>query len=252
MDNIFESYGQYNPDEIEKWSKFEDMLQAFNNLDPDEMLDEAFANSEQDDERASFVDDPAWNVEYLNEYIKILKEQFVCWIKSIHDTIKKDDYFCPNANDIILTFNYTQTVEHNFNLPKNNILHIHGTVNEEIILGHNNFQEPSLIPIDIDDDYRNMHANEMINDILTEISKLYYKNSSSIIERHRGFFNKIFNCEKIVIMGFSCGIQDQIYMDTILNYNKPIDFYYHSIDDKNQLIDYLNTKHPINIRYIKW
>ena len=41
VDDLFYRIGGFDIDEITDWSKFEDMLVVFNNLDPDEIYDEA-------------------------------------------------------------------------------------------------------------------------------------------------------------------------------------------------------------------
>lgn len=251
MDELF--YNFWDSNDIEKWSKFEDMLSVFNQIDPQDLLDEAFANAETDMDRASYTDDPAWCVQYYNDYIHVLKSKFELWIQTIDDNITPDAFFNPSKNDWILSFNYTKTVEHNFNVMHDRILHIHGTIGTPLILGHNDFQEPSLLPAiwDIDSDIRNVKACEAVNDIMEDISTLYYKNSGTIIEKSNDFFENISQSERIIIMGLSCGQQDSAYISKILSYGKPVDFFYYSPSDIDNFENYLDSFKG-EIKYYSW
>ena len=140
VDDLFDRYdiGFENKD-IDEWSNFEDMLAVFCQLDRDEIYEEAFDNAEMDDESAGYFDSPSWNVGYYTEYIDILKNEFTNWINKIDLNINQDIYFAPNKDDYILTFNYTETIEANFSVKESNILHIHGKVGENLIVGHNEY-----------------------------------------------------------------------------------------------------------------
>ena len=87
---------------------------VFNQLCGDDLYDEAMANAETDDERADYFESPAWNVSYYNKYIEVLKQQFDVWVEKIDTRIVKDSYFQPQKGDCVLNFNYTTTIEDNF------------------------------------------------------------------------------------------------------------------------------------------
>ena len=168
------------------------MLTVFNDLDPDELYDEAFDSAETDDDRAGYWDSPSWNVNFYNEYIDILKKQFSIWINEIDTSIIPDMYFCPALGDEVLSFNYTTTVEDNFDTKGIQITHIHGTKNQEIVLGHNDPPSPNLYNVieDEDSDYRDTTTRNAINDVLTQASQNYYKDSAQILHRNRRIFSK--------------------------------------------------------------
>lgn len=111
VDQLFYEQGIFSPKEIDTWSKFEDMLQVFNYLDAEDIYDEAMSNAETDDDRAGYWDSPSWNVRYYNDYIRVLKQQFDSWIKTFNTHIVPDQYFRPQKDDFVLTFNYTTTIE---------------------------------------------------------------------------------------------------------------------------------------------
>lgn len=228
VDDLFWRYGKHTREEIEYWSEFEDMLAVFNNLDPDELYEEAFDNAETDDDRAGYWDSPSWNVDFYNRYIEVLKQQFEKWICEMDTRITPDQYFCPVPGDAVLSFNYTPTIEDNFDLRGIQITHIHGTINQEIVLGHNEDPNPKLYSIieDEESDYRDTTTRRAINDVLVRASEKYYKNSRQILRRYHHVFSQISCFDRVVIMGLSCGQQDEEYVKEIIASASVIDFYY--------------------------
>lgn len=253
VDKLFREKSEFNPALIDSWSEFEDMLTVFNHIFSDELYEEAMNNAEDDDDRAGYWDSPSWNVGYYNDYIKILKEQFDSWIKSVDTHITADDYFRPRRNDYIFTFNYTTTIEDNFDDCYLNVTHIHGTKDREIILGHNNYQEPDGFNIieDENSDYRDITTKKAVNNILQLASSQYYKNSLDILQRYMSSFSNISNYEKVVIMGLSCGKQDELYIQEIIKNSKNIDFYYHEEKAKNSFKRFVDVT-DVDVTYIKW
>lgn len=253
VDTLFYDIGKFLPNEIKKWSKFEDMLESFNNLDAEYIYDEAMRYAEPNDERADFWESPAWNVNYYNDYIQVLKQEFKIWIENIDTSIIQDKYFMPCNRDFILTFNYTTTIEDNFKSIGYEILHIHGTVGQNLILGHNNFQEPYLFNIIEDDgsDYRDITTQKAVNQIIAEASVEYYKDSISILDDYKNIFKQIPFYNKVVIMGLSCGDQDKLYICEILKYANYIEFFYHDKNDINNFERYASN-YDIHVKYIKW
>lgn len=253
VDDLFWRYGHYTPKEIENWSTFEDMLTVFNDLDPDELYDEAFDNAETDDDRAGYWDSPSWNVNFYNEYIDVLKKQFSIWINEIDTSIMPDKFFHPVRGDAVLTFNYTTTVEDNFDTRGVQITHIHGTKNQEIVLGHNDSPNPNMYNVieDEDSDYRDTTTRNTINNVLIQASQNYYKDSVRILRRNHRIFSQIPRFSKVVIMGLSCGLQDEIYVEEIINYASVIDFYYYD-DDAKENFDAILGNSNVIVRYYKW
>lgn len=253
VDQLFYERGSFSPKEIDTWSKFEDMLEVFNYLDADEIYDEAMDTAETDDDRAGYWDSPSWNVRYYNEYIQVLKQQFNSWIRGFNTYIVPDQYFKPQKGDFILTFNYTTTIENNFYPIDFGILHIHGTVGQELILGHNNYQKPHTFHVimDEDSDYRNTTTRNAVNDVLELAAVQYFKNSERILSEYAGVFSSIPLYDKVVIMGLSCGPQDSMYVREILRYAKSIDFYYYDIESRRNFESYAAEYHA-DVNYIGW
>lgn len=256
IDDLFYRYNMSNAQkDIDEWNTLEDMLAVFCYLDGGEIYEEALSNAETDDERADFFDSPAWNVGFYTQYIDILKQEFTNWIKEIDVNIKQDVYFMPSKEDFILTFNYTETIEKNYSLDRSNILHIHGKVGKDLIVGHNDYREPDLYNVEWneDSDYRSTTAIEEVNNVLLKAAKLYYKDSKSILERNRSFFKHINQCDKVVFLGLACGKQDHVYVKEIVRRAEHIDFFWRDKNAKERfqsICDSEKTKGQIN--FIKW
>ena len=253
VDQFFVDHGEFSPVDINTWSSFEDMLETFNNLDSEEIYDEAMANAETDDDRASFWDSPSWNVTYYYEYIEVLKQQFTAWINELDTHIDPDHYFKPQNDDFILSFNYTTTIETNFSQMNLKLLHIHGTIGQELILGHNNYQNPDVFDM-IEDEYSNYRdttTKYAVNELLENVATLYFKNSEEIIQKYKTIFSTIPLYNKVIFMGLSCGKQDALYVHEILKHASVIDFYYYSDDDMVRFESYAK-KYPVNVNYISW
>lgn len=253
VDRLFYERGNFSPEEIDAWSIFEDMLQVFNCLDADEIYDEAMDNAETDDDRADYWDSPSWNVGYYNEYIRVLKQQFDYWIRSFDTCIVTDHYFRPRNSDFILTFNYTTTIEDSFYPVNYDIVHIHGTVGQELVLGHNNYQKPDTFNVieDENSDYRDTATRNAVNDVLELAAVQYFKNSEKILSEYASVFSSIPLYDKVVIMGLSCGLQDSMYVREILRYAKSIDFYYYDVESRRNFESYA-TEYYADVNYIGW
>ncbi len=253
VDKLFYERGDFSPEMIENWSDFENMLTSFNLIYADELYEEAMENAETDDDRADYWDSPAWNVNYYNEYITILKKQFDIWVKGLNTQIKRDEYFIPKPGDYFLTFNYTTTLEDNFDICHSAITHIHGTEGQEIILGHNEYVKPDTLVIVEDEasDYRDISTREAINDMLNTASKQYFKNSRQSLKRYQRVFHSIPKYNKVVIMGLSCGKQDLIYVQEIIKLSQKIDFYYYDNTSKKNFEMCVGDRN-IEVNFIKW
>lgn len=252
VDNLFAERG-YTTEEIEYWSEFENMLTVFGQLYSDDIYNEAMDNAEQDDDRADYWDSPAWNVDYYNQYIQVLKEQFDFWVKTMNVTITPDRYFRPQKGDCVLTFNYTPTIETNFDTTGVKIHHIHGTVGSEIILGHNYFGEPDYFTVieDEDSDYRDVTCKKAVNNVIERAAAQYYKNSPAILRRFHRIFESIKDYDKVVFMGLSCGEQDADYVQEILLRARSVDFFYRGETARDNLKHCLGDI-DVDVRYIRW
>ena len=229
--SIVDYLGEFFSDPTD-WSQLEDMLACTANEDLEQRLSDAIASSETDMGRAAYWHDIQFNASLFREPLDFIKLSLDKWISSINIEDASPNRFIQfEADAIFLNFNYTFTLQKLYGIPNSQILHIHGNQEGKKILGHNQIiwpnnidfapQSPDIIGVgdddwndDWDDDWRITEAKK----ILEPIPKLFYKNSSKIIEDNKLFFGKIQHCDEIVFMGWSLGNQDVIYMDEIMSH----------------------------------
>ncbi len=216
------------------WNSFE---YALSTLDYDQLKDD---NSEY---YISYADDN-WsesanhdyqemigeNLQFANEIAIKLKE----WILELKTNVEKLETVENILNDMdgsckFLSFNYTDTLEITYNVPRGKILYIHGKAIEdlELIVGHNDdsfwtkdkteienmsYQDyERYMETERDRDFREVEAeNEIIN-----YFKSTYKDTNKIIDENIEFFNSLDDCEKIYVLGHSLS-------DIDINYFKKI------------------------------
>ena len=226
------------------WNDFEE---NFGNFD-DDLLREYGNNFLEDYGCENWSD--AFHHDYQYELSRIvdgitlgLRKSFYNWLSQISLNglekkvipLEKDAYY--------LTFNYTSTLESIYKLPKQNILHIHGTYigndNDEIIYGHGGH----LYTIDKNiDDPRIEEGEGIIKDYFEKTAKPI----KHIIHRYRKFFYKmIVGVTNVTIVGQSMNKIDYPYFNRICNsINGKVEwtYYYHSLDDIKRCIWSLRSR----------
>lgn len=260
IDKILEECG-FLAKEIKEWSCFEEYLGEMTNMDFDYLLDEAFENSEKDMDRASYWEDPKYNIDiYTNERIKIMKKiskYWPGWINSIQVENAKV-IFDLKKNDVYINFNYTKTLELLYKIPTNSILHIHQK-GSKYILGHNYEKklpyDHSRIDI-MNEDTRVVMTQEHINERYSDMYEFYNKNSKVIIENNIEWFNKLARCKTICVMGLSIGKTDEVYINFIsanLGNIKQIKYYWYNNNDLENY-QYIHSKYFSHIDgvFIRW
>ena len=87
-----------------------------------------------------------------------------------------------SPNNFYITFNYTRTLEDVYDIPDEQICHIHGSVDDfgELIVGHgdkSSFKRPPLYSYEEDDDIRLIEGEELIAQ--------YFKSTYKNVEKNR-------------------------------------------------------------------
>lgn len=184
-----------------------------------------------------------WNRNLTKFIHNFTGRYFYEWLSSITPLVTRK--FNLNKNDLFLTFNYTSTLEDIYDIPGNQIYHIHGfikniidryevdnfTIRSEIQFGtlNNNAQEVEdvLSKSYENDEFYNVSIKPGISQIIgfckasTKDIKKNYSNLESFINKE---------IDEVIVMGHSLmGIDFDYYKDTILP--KLLDvkwtFYYH-------------------------
>ena len=240
LDRLMEEHG-IESDDIKYWSNLEDYLYVISQFDIDKVYDASLASSESDMDRASYWSDPGYNAKTyskeITDVVKDIKNNFDGWIQDIEKSISIENTSINIDLDLpvdayYLNFNYTSTLEKLYSIPSHNILHIHGSIKDDYILGHNQklivpFEHPEMMQMDwrgdpiYGDDIRCVEIKKSINNAYRDIYYVYYKNSKFIIERNKSFIEKFKNADEIIFMGFSMGEQDWPYLESISKLIKP-------------------------------
>jgi len=133
-----------------------------------------------------------------------------------------------------LNFNYTNTLEHFYGIPRSNIVYIHGDAQQpdsQLILGHGKNpqdfkpKEPQP-PTGLSDEELMEWQAQMSDDydfsfLAAQDEILGYfgrshKNTSAIIGEQKAYFNSLADVESITVLGHSLSPVDQPYVKKIL------------------------------------
>lgn len=116
---------------------------------------------------------------------------------------------------LYLSFNYTDTLEHVYGIPRDQILYIHGKAgeNSNLIVGHGDKStfEKDTIPNNLSEeeyneylenmDYNDVRENEA-DDIIKNYFKTTYKNTQRLIVQSQGFIKYLSSMKEIFILGY--------------------------------------------------
>ena len=163
---------------------------------------------------------------YLIQAKDSLRELFENWIRSIPCKIESHySKLCDNT--FVINFNYTMTLEQNFNVPLDKIYHIHGTTKNNIIFGHKQgieYNERFVAPWDLDPDNQ-IKRNELRDAFITWLNEYYKfteKPVDEIIERSEKLLRKEYRIDltkidEIIVIGLSYSDIDFPYLKWIAN-----------------------------------
>lgn len=204
------------------WS---DLEQALADTDSKRIIDYASQFLESygaDDWSDAYHHDYQYEIDKIVEGLSVkLKSKFAEWVAQISIPKRAElegKTIAIDKNAKFLSFNYTPTLSVIYDVPKYNILFIHGKAgnsSQEIVLGHawnpsdsskNNFSDPD------DVDSRIFEGNEIIN----KYFKNTFKDVESIIAVNKSFFASLHTIKKIYVLGHSLSTVDLDYFKEII------------------------------------
>lgn len=200
--------------ELLLWSSLEE---ALGHIDPKSVYQEANDGEEIDYDHvmrstAALSDRPA---EMLSQALTSLHKSFEDWVNHIDLGAKVKDQTLSelSADDLYLSFNYTETLEYLYDIPRKQIAYLHGrrNTNDTIILGHHNFVDAE----DYKDNDSPLYEDEAYEQI-AKISNNQLKDTQSIIASFAEFWQRIRAVDRVVVYGLSYGEVDIPYLETIL------------------------------------
>ena len=195
-----------------------------------------------------------YEIDKMTEYWPGLKDNLIGWVRSIKYT-DEDVHLQKliSESTCFLSFNYTNTLEVLYDVPKDKITYIHGDASksEELVLGHRSDDwYPEWDRANPDEDVRLLEAGEIM-DRHFENTK---KQIEEIIGKHKNFFVTCCEYDEIYVLGLSYNDTDRMYLQKIAEHNDKAEWYFnwHSIEDKGHIDHYalslgIQTYKKINI-----
>jgi hypothetical protein len=189
--------------------------------------------------------DDYWENQYnfvldMNSYIKK-------WVRQVRLTKAKPrkQVLISNQTDYFLTFNYTNVLERIYNIPCDQILHIHGGLTpycqDEPVIGHGNAakikelrNQAKAAEAEFDE------ANTSIYNALADYYERTFKNTALYINVHLKFFKKLYDVDNVVIIGQSLGDVDLPYLRIVKNKVKADaiwEIYYYKPSERDELME---------------
>ncbi|KDR94349.1 Bacteriophage abortive infection AbiH [Peptoclostridium litorale DSM 5388] len=158
-------------------------------------------------------------IQRLNEFIKL-------WIKQVNiDADRKTNRISADTNDLFITFNYTLLLEKVYKVDKYNILHIHGSIDEDYdlspVIGHGDYSkviEMKRISEEVSEEFHEKKCS-----IYNAVANYYdrtFKDVKHFLGINKYFFKRLKNIEEISIIGHSLGDVDMPYFKEIKRYVK--------------------------------
>ena len=209
---ILEKY--FNTDEL--WSDFEKTLA---DIDTDTITDDAsnfLVSYGADDWSDAYHHDYQYEIEQALDLVTVkLRMHFTNWILQLD--IPSSRQVNIDVNAIFLNFNYTDTLELAYGIPRDKINHIHNSaVDTEsiLILGHSReFDEDESFSKD-NDEYTDPRVAQG-NDLLDDYFKQTYKDTDTIIHENGSFFDSLGEIDEVFVFGHSMSLVDIKYFQRI-------------------------------------
>ena len=221
----------------EWWSDFENMLSE---VDLKNYVENVVIGNYPDLSKEDFRDRDHHAAEYaasdeLGALIYHVKRTFNAWIASLDKADGSKRIQLIRKDSLFITFNYTRTLEELYQIPNNQVLHIHGMVGDDkLILGHGkNYAELKedcemlhpQPPADFDEqdleDWYSSHSDFVTQQTqevaISQIASLQ-KDVQQIISDNRSIWDSLAEVETIHVFGFSFSYIDTPYLSTIINH----------------------------------
>lgn len=164
--------------------------------------------------------DEYWEGQY--SFIEELNKYVMSWIKQVDIyTDRITNLINAETNDKFITFNYTLLLEYVYNVDERNILHIHGSIDENDytpVIGHGNqekINEMLKVAIEAEEKYHEKRCS--IYNAVANYYRRTLKNVPQFLYNNRSFFDSFNDVNKIFIIGHSLGEVDMPYFEEIRN-----------------------------------
>jgi hypothetical protein len=221
LETSLENYFNFQVDKNYLWKNFESDLCKFNHksffddLNHLDIMDDSFKPSQC----FSREDDIA---QQSDELVQNLKAAFLSWIEAVEypDKDQIHSLLLPfEPESLFMSFNYTDTLEELYQVPKNNILYLHNNANDfsgDLIFGHGETEEKNPKEDDLDENGDSRRT--MFTDAEDAARSPFYalqKDTEAVLATHADFFERVSNIEQVIVLGHSLGKVDWPYFQKI-------------------------------------
>lgn len=152
-------------------------------------------------------------------HVESVRSLFFEWISEI-DVSVASAKFQFNQGASFLTFNYTDTLQSVYGIPKSQVLHIHGsaTAYDDLVFGHGETmaEEPEI-------DEKGNSNRTIFTDAQGAAKYPFYafqKPVHEILKKHQVFFSSLTRVSEIVVIGHSLSDVDLVYFIEISQHAK--------------------------------
>ncbi|MDM0496253.1 bacteriophage abortive infection AbiH family protein [Clostridium perfringens] len=190
-----------------------------------------------------------WENQY--EFIRELNEYLINWVEQIDisDIDKRTDFIIECNDDKFITFNYTLVLEEIYNINKENVLHIHGSIDENDdspIIGHGDKEKVNEMREIARESKECFNEKKYsIYNAVANYCERTLKDVDEFLLINRSFFNNLNEVDEIYVIGHSLGDVDMPYFNEILrNVGDNTRWYVHyhrSEDEENYRETLINT-----------
>ncbi len=213
-------YFDFRVDDYYLWSHFEQdlchydhggFLDTYNHID---VSSESFRLSEF----YGLEDEVTEESENLVEEIR---EAFVTWVESFNFAESSGIAYKPlklDAEARFINFNYTDTLEELYAIPKNKILYIHNNANAYaggLIFGHGQRTDHAEVPT-FDEHSEPTRTSFTDAENASRVPFFaFQKDTKAVLKQHQGWYNTLRDIEEVIILGHSLGKVDWPYFRAV-------------------------------------
>jgi hypothetical protein len=213
-------YFKFRVDKNYLWSNFEQDLCHFNHgrfmatYNHIDMMSDSFKPSEF----YGLLDEITAESERLAEQIR---EAFREWVEDFESDKIDHTRYRPLRLDqeaVYINFNYTDTLEEIYQIPKDKILYIHHNANAydgELIFGHGKKKDQKEVPTFDEDGEPTRTPYTDSENAARALFYAFQKDTKEVIKEQREWFGLLKEAEEVIILGHSVGRVDWPYFRAI-------------------------------------
>lgn len=191
---------------------------------------------------AQMEDSPGFSLRMMFD---VFHQVFDDWVNQIDNNVDKiTNVFHFNRRDIYLSFNYTDTLEKLYRVPRDRINYIHGrrNSNDEIIVGHHAVVNAND---NLGDDPM-IYEYQGYDNIAQEVNK-QRKLTPDIIANNHEFWLSLRQVDKVMVYGHSLADVDMAYFHEVVKYVSDVCEWHFSIHFDNQISKKKELDHIVSV-----